>query len=824
MIARKISAHPVGLRRCIRSRVLLALVAGLIAFVSLPDVRSAQAQILAFPGRPAPIKGPDRSGDPQMLVRADRLDYDYTNHRVSAVGNVQIYHQGATIEADKVIYDQKNKRMHGEGNVRLTEPDGKITYGEILDFGEDFRDGFVDSLRVETPEQTRIAATRADRTGGNFTVFQSGVYTACEPCKDDPKKPPLWQVKAARIVHDQGEKMIYFENARLEFFGMPLAYMPYFSTPDPTVKRKTGVLMPSFSSSSKYGTSVEVPYFWALAPDRDLTLSPMVTSRQGVLMKSEWRQRLMTGSYSIRAAGIFQRDKDFFLRTDGGPPTPGYADARGSLETSGQFALTDKWSWGWNGMLLSDRTFFQDYGLLTYALNTDLIFRVQTEAVSQLYFVGRGDRSYFDARALHYYGFSEADVQGQIPTVHPVIDHKYTFEDPVLGGELGFNSNLTSLSRAQADFNPVSASALLTGACTPTANPALKTPTNCLLRGVPGTYTRFSSELHWRRTVIDSYGQVFTPFAMLRGDAAAMRITPEFGVPNYLTPGDSTAARVMPTVGLEYRYPFVGVQSWGTQTIEPIAQVIIRPNETGTGNFPNEDAQSFVFDDSNLFRVDKYSGWDRAEGGGRANVGLQYRAQFNRAGSLNFLVGQSYQLFGQNSYEVGGVSNTGVGSGLDKTRSDYVAGVGYQPNSRLAFSSRFRFNERDYTMRRFEFETSANFGRWNTSLLYGNYDAEPALGYLTRRQGLLGVGTLKLTANWAVSGGLRYDLEASRVNQTQIGVGYIDDCLILALNYITDYSYSGNSTTDQRVMLQIGFRTLGDASVSQNLSGTGSLP
>ena len=104
-----------------------------------------------------------------------------------------------------------------------------------------------------------MAAARAERTSGNFTVFHNGVYTACEPCKDDPKKPPLWQVKAARIIHDQGEKMIYFEDAQIEFFGMPLAYLPYFSAPDPTVKRKTGLLMPIITSSSIYGVGARSP-------------------------------------------------------------------------------------------------------------------------------------------------------------------------------------------------------------------------------------------------------------------------------------------------------------------------------------------------------------------------------------------------------------------------------------------------------------------------------------------------------------------------------------------------------------------------------------
>src|SRR5271166_5353137 len=121
-----------------------------------------------------------------------------------------------------------------------------------MDLSDDYRNGFVESLRLDSPDQTRMAANRAERSGGNFTVLHNGVYTACLPCKDNPKKPPLWQVKAVRIIHDQGEKMMYFEDAQLEFFGKPVAWLPYFSAPDPTVKRKTGVLMPAINSSSKY--------------------------------------------------------------------------------------------------------------------------------------------------------------------------------------------------------------------------------------------------------------------------------------------------------------------------------------------------------------------------------------------------------------------------------------------------------------------------------------------------------------------------------------------------------------------------------------------
>ncbi|MGE3148671.1 MAG: LPS-assembly protein LptD [Pseudorhodoplanes sp.] len=807
-------------RSCWRLRRSGALFVASILLVSAGSLVPADAQQLTFPPRPKPeVRTAKPRENAPMLLQASEIRYDYPNERVLAVGNVQIYYSNSTVEADRVIYNQKTKRLRAEGNVRLTEPDGKITYGEILDLSDDYRDGFVDSLRLDAAVATRFAAARAERSGGNFTVFQSGVYTACEPCKDDPKKPPLWQIKAARIIHDQGEKMIYFENAQLEFFGKPVAYFPYFSAPDPTVKRKSGFLIPMISSNSKYGVAVEVPYYWALAPDYDVTVTPMITTRQGPLMQGEFRQRLMTGSYSVRAAGIFQLDRDVFVRDDGSK-TPGYRDWRGSIESSGQFALNQNWVWGWDALILSDKTFFQDYNLSSYRDNFDPFKSGVTEGVSQIYLTGVGNRSFFDARAIHYFGFSEADRQGEIPVIHPVVDYNFTFDRPILGGELGYNINFTSLTRSSASYDAVTASATTNGWCQPnTADPRVKNASNCLLRGIPGTYSRLSADLHWRRSIIDPFGQVFTPFASLRADAAAVDVSNDAVVSNYINTGDTELVRGMPTIGMEYRYPFINVQSWGSQTIEPIAQVIIRPNESQIGKLPNEDAQSLVFDDSNLFKVDKFSGWDRAEGGSRANAGIQYTAQFNGGGFVNVLFGQSYQLFGKNSFAVGDLTNTGLDSGLETTRSDYVARISYQPDRIYTFTSRFRFDEQTFDVRRFEMEASANFDRWSATVLYGNYDAQPLLGFLTRREGILGTASLKLNQNWVLLGSARYDIDAEKFDQTRIGLGYIDDCLILALNYVTSYSYSGNPTADHRVMLQLSLRTLGGTSFSQGVNG-----
>jgi LPS-assembly protein len=772
--------------------------------IGLAWTTPASAQSFTYNPRPPRPTPPTPKNDGQMLVQAVEVDYDYNNSRVSAVGNVQMFYNGTSVEADKVIYDQKTKRLHAEGNIRMTDAEGKITYANIMDLSDDYRDGFVDSLRVDTADATRMAATRADRSSGNYTVFENGVYTACAPCRDDPKKPPLWQVKGARIIHDQTDKMLYFENAQLEFFGVPMAYLPYFSTPDPTVKRKTGFLMPGYTTVSTYGFGVETPFYWAIAPDYDATFNPRFTSRQGVLFQGEFRQRLVDGSYQIRAYGIDQLDRGAFTGQ------PGDRQFRGGVETKGQFALNDKWVWGWDGVLLSDYYFMSDYRLAQYKDPLGSFLSLPTEAISQLYLTGVGSRSFFDVRTIYYLSFS--GNQNQVPIIHPVLDYNNVINSPIFGGEFSYKTNFTSLTRDTAAFDPITTLANTASLCTTTsADPLARTPSQCLLRGMPGTYTRATVEAQWRKSFTDPYGEIWTPFAIVRADAINASISNQPGVSNFLPVGDTNALRVMPTVGLEYRYPFINVQPWGTTTIEPIAQVIIRPNEPYAGKLPNEDAQSMVFDASNLFSVDKFSGYDRVEGGGRANVGVQATTQFDRGGAVKVLFGQSYQLFGLNSFAVADATNTGLDSGLQNAKSDYVGSVSYSPNRTYTFSVRTRMDQATWQINRFEAEGRASFDRWSVSMIYGDYAAQPELGYLTRRQGILGSGSIKVASNWVVSGSARWDLEANKINQYIVGAGYVDDCFVLAVNYVTAFTYSAGSTPpvlSHAFMLQLGLRTI----------------
>jgi LPS-assembly protein len=168
------------------------------------------------------------------------------------------------------------------------------------------------------------------------------------------------------------------------------------------------------------------------------------------------------------------------------------------------------------------------------------------------------------------------------------------------------------------------------------------------------------------------------------------------------------------------------------------------------------------------------------------------------------------------------MTNTGIDSGLAKQRADYVSSVSYSPNRTYTFSVRSRFDEQTWNVQRFEAEARANFDRWSVGLTYGNYAAQPELGYLTRREGLLANGSIKIAANWVATGAARWDLESNKLNTYTIGAGYVDDCFVLAANYVTSYSYSAGTAPPvlgHAYMVQIGLRTL--ASTSSSATGTG---
>ena len=241
----------------------------------------------------------------KLVIDADELVYDKDKNIVTASGSVQLFYQGRVLQADRVIYDRATKRVYAEGHAKMTDEHGDVVYGSRFELSDDFREGFIDSVQVLTSDKTRFTSPRVERSNGDVTVLQKGAYTACEPCKDHPDWPPFWQVRATKIIENQETHTVYYEDAQLLFWGFPVFYMPYFSAPDSTVNKQTGLLAPSFVSGANLGYGLSMPYFINLAPNYDLLaeLRPTCRSR-GFWAKSTGASGCRTASYSIRMTGI----------------------------------------------------------------------------------------------------------------------------------------------------------------------------------------------------------------------------------------------------------------------------------------------------------------------------------------------------------------------------------------------------------------------------------------------------------------------------------------------------------------------------------------
>ena len=755
----------------------------------------------------------------QMLLQADELVYDDDSKTVMATGHVQIFYNGYNVVANKVAYNKATRRLNATGDVRIKDPTGNVYYSDQADLTDNFSDGFVRTLRLERSDNTHLAADSAERSGGNLTVFNRGVYTACEPCKKHPEKPPLWQVKAARVISNQKEQTIYFEDATVEFFGLPVAYLPYFWTPDATVKRKSGFLNPNFYYNKRVGTGISTPYYFALSPFYDITYTPTFITPQGIHNDVLWRHSLPNGSYDLRLTGIFQFDPD---RVGVGYPDlldpridAGAKDFRGSVQSKGKFLITDKWSVGWDVAFDSDAKYLKDYGYIDLG---------QTERISTVYLQGKGERSFFDARSYYFRSLVDLNTdprerQGYQPIVAPVVDYNTAMADKYLGGEFRIDGNVTNITRdEQLTYQVPSTGKYLTP-------------------GFAGDYTRVSLQASWRKTYTDSIGQRFTPFASLRGDVyrfgveggdasintltnptnVALASQPISSIiPSLLASEDDVRFRGMPTAGFDYRYPFVATSGSITHLFEPIAQIVVRPNETNIGEIPNEDAHSLVYDDTNLFEVDKFSGYDRLEGGTRLNAGAQYTIQDTSGFKASALFGQSFQIAGLNSFSQGlvDINGTGLESGLQNDDSDYVARLYVQPSKYGDISARARFDQKDWTLERFELESRLFYGPFALSTAYVRRAAQPDLGIETNLEEVNSEISYALSDQWSVYAGGRYSLQNASNDpgfvSDKLGVKYTDECFTVSLDYSTYYQNYGDIEAQRQIMVRFNLRTLGD--------------
>lgn len=720
-----------------------------------------------------------------LYLQGDELIYDTANNRVIAVGNVEIVFNDYILTADRVIYDQSAQTLTAEGNAQLKEPNGNVVRADKLTATDDFREAFVQSLSVTARDDTRITARRATRRDGNVTEFEQGRFT---PCRTDGATPPLWCISAAKVTHDQQAATITYEDAQFELFGVPVLYFPYFSHADPSVKRRSGFLAPEYGHSTSLGVQLETPYYFALAPHYDFTFNPMYTSQHGMLWQGEWRHKVnwgnIRGTYNVKLAGI---DQDLDTLPEGSKDS--LEGWRGSIQSKGLFSLSTWWRFGWDVTIESDDSFRRFYKL-------DSI--LQTDRINTAYLQGISERNYFAATLYHFGGLLIEDTPDASSRVLPVIDYNYVFNQPVVGGELSFSMNALSLTRTSsqaADMN------------------------------------RASFEGRWRRKIVDGIGQVWTPYVGVRGDVTQFDNAwdPNAGA----WTDDGTVTRGMAVGALTYAYPFVKHTAAGSHIVEPMAQVVARPAHVSQNRIPIEDAKSLVWDDTLLFDVDKFSGWDRMETGTRANVGFQYTYQAVGGGYARIVVGQSYQLGGNNAFndrdpeQLGPMAAnefpTVSASGLETARSDYVLGAYLAPVSSFRLVSQARFDERDLSLRRSDNYTSFTAGPFSAQAQYSymRIDTTDPVDPRRREQEVQFGGALRISEHWSLLGGIRYDIDTQERLQDTIQIRYADDCFVLTASYTESFitNEALGIEPDKAVMLRLEFKHLGQFSMNSNVSG-----
>lgn len=784
-----------------------AALACALAAVALPGVVAAQS---------FGVENASISDSAEMLLEADTIVYDHDQETVTAVGGVQIDYDGRKLVAQRVRYDRSTARLIATGNVEVVDSDGTRMFSQEIDITDDFLDGFVRALRVEAPDRTFFAAESAERRDGTLTTFNHGVYTACEPCEDKPDKKPVWQVRAQKIIWNGQTKTIRFEQARLEMFGMPLAFLPAFEIADPTVRQKSGFLTPSYSSSSDLGHGVHVPYYWALSPTYDVTFRPAWYSRQGFLGIAEWRQRFDSGHYSVTIAGIRQRSPEEFYSGSGIPPEV-FSDNRtwrGMIGSKGAFRINPRWTFGWDVMAQTDKNFSHTYGVSGYS---------EVRRTNEVYLTGLNDRNYFDLRAYRFQvqeayreDFGNQRMRdARQPWVLPSFDYSYTPDEPVFGGELNLDVNLQVVSRSELDrfYYP--------GA---TINP------QSAVRGIDGTSSRLTAEVEWKRTFVTHGGLLLTPILHGRGDAigvsfednsvaAIQDLALRNGVDAEIR---SSYYRAMATAGLEARYPVLFSTSSSTHVLEPMAQIFVRPDEAygGSVGIPNEDAQSLVFDASTLFERDKFSGYDRMEGGVRANLGLRYSGAFGDGWSLNALAGQSFHLAGRNSFASPDLTHVGAFSGLESDRSDYVASVNLISPVGLSLGAGGRFDEDSFAVRRTDITAGYTDSRVAVSGAYSSIKAQPDYGYIEDRHEIRAAGSVRIHDNWRIFGNGTYDFASETMVRKSIGFSYDDECFSFSLTAREYVSATNSSQKTRYVGFQVALRTLGEFVVDSEVHRT----
>lgn len=548
-----------------------------------------------FAGPPAAGRAQDRSpvappraGDP-VSFRADSLTHSRGGDVVTATGNVEIVQGGRVLRAEKVVYDRAADRMTAAGKVVILEPAGDAFFADTLEVSGDLKDGAAEGIRIRLRDGVRLTGSAGRRIGGTRTELDDAVYTACPPCADEPDGPPAWQIKAGKVVRDTRKETVTYRDAVFELWGMPVLYTPYFRHPDVDVRRKSGLLVPTFGADGELGAIARLPYFWEIAPDKDATLTPILTQKEGAVGLVEYRQRFPGGAF--KAEGSI---------TSASTNTESRA-TRGHLDADIAYDIDDAWRGGAVLSIASDDTYLGRYD-----------FSAERTLTSNVFVEGFWGRNYASANVYRFQGLRPTDEADAVPLVIPEIDFNFLGARDRFGGRLGVDANLRSLVRA-----------------------------------IGTDSVRFSMNSGWQLPYTSPGGHRLDLFARLQTDAYWIEDESR-GVRRAEAIG-----RIFPQAGIGWRYPLFRGGPRSSQIVEPVFGVVVAPGGGNPEHVPNEDSLDLELDDTNVFDRSRATGLDLVEDGSRIYYGLRGSWSDRDGFAASAFLGQSFRIGGTSIFPTG---------------------------------------------------------------------------------------------------------------------------------------------------------------------------
>ncbi|WCT75426.1 LPS assembly protein LptD [Sphingomonas naphthae] len=722
-----------------------------------PNLQTPAIALPETSGAPTP------ANDEEVTFSSATLDYASDDDIVTATGDVRMVRAGSRLRADKVVWNRKTGQVTANGNVAVVNPGGDKLYGDSIELTDTLKDGVIANLLLVLDDGGRLAARKGTRANGVSTL-QNAAYTACRVVDSDGcPKVPVWQITALRVVHDPTKHRVSYKDARFVLFGMPILWLPTFSHPDGSGQQgNSGLLVPNLSYNRTNGLEVALPYYYKFGPNGDLTVTPHVYT--AVLPALEFKYRRLTSIGAYQISGIGTQSSKLPI---GAPATQDSDKAfRGYLNANGRFQFGPNWTVTAVGRVTTDRTFLRRYDITGEDRLRSTVQVERVDADSYLRIAG------WAVQTLRAVG-----SQGQQPFALPAIDYRRRIDETLLGGHIDLQGNSLALIRTEGQ----------------------------------DTQRAFAAAM-WTRDMLTGMGQMVSFTGYARGDVYHTSDTLSTATVAYR--GDKGwTTRGIAAAAADVRWPFIGTLFGGTQRITPRFQLVATP---GTPNLriPNEDARAVDLEDSNLFALNRFNGYDRWEDSSRATYGFEWN--YDRPGvAIRGVIGQSYRLQARQDI-------LSQGTGLSDRWSDYVGRVSVRYGTFLELTERFRLDKNGLKVRRNEIDATigsratyftAGYLRLNRNILSSIEDL--------RDHEEIRVGArVKVARFWSIFGSTVVDLTGRNDDPVantdgfepfrhRLGILYSDDCLDLGITWKRDYFRTGDARGGNAFLLKLAFKNIG---------------